>query len=93
MLGAAPFQMRDPVCAGAVVAQANDIGEAMAAIAIDHPTMLKYLQSGGSMAKYLKLAFALKPIADTVRDHHFGADNASTDSAGYPPGAMVPGAA
>lgn len=93
MLGAAPFQLRDPICAGAVMQQSQDIGNALAAIVIDSPAAMRFLRAGGSAAKYLKLAMALAPVVTTVREHHFGGNsdaesNNGNEFAGYPQGAM-----
>ena len=88
-LGSAPLMMRDPVCAGAVALNAETIASAMAGILIDHERAIKFLQSGGSMMKYIKLLMALSPVLQTVREHHFagsGYDDSTSPMANGAPG-------
>jgi hypothetical protein len=83
-LASAPLILRDPVCAGAVQENAGEIAAATAAILIDHKRAVAFLQSGGSMMKYIKLVMALSPVVLTVRAHHFAGEmeNANGYSAG-----------
>ncbi len=89
-LASAPILMRDPYCGNALLTQSDDIGAAVAAIVIDHERAIRFLQSGGSMFKYVKLAMALQPVALTVRMHHFGGAEGVPQN-GYPTGPMADG--
>lgn len=72
VLGGGLWSTRDNVCGPAFMSNAPNIADAAANIIIDHDKLLKFLTSGGDMMKYIKLAMALKPVIDTVRDHHLG---------------------
>jgi hypothetical protein len=82
--------MRDEVCGPALLNQAESIADAIADIVIDHEKAIKFLQSGGSMMKYVKLLMALQPVALTVRAHHFGSGEGYPN--GYSEGSMANGA-
>lgn len=66
----APIGLKDPVCGMAWVENSKAISEAVAAIAIDNPTIVKWLSSGGDIMKWFKLATALSIPVQVTFDHH-----------------------
>lgn len=81
-LMAMPVSMRDPVCATAWIESSKPIAEALAAIAIDNPTIVKWMSQGGDVMKWFKLATALYAPARVTWEHHFAKPQMEPEYAG-----------
>lgn len=62
--------MRDPVCGGALVRQADPIADALVPIIARNPAMLRWFLEGGGWMDYMALLMALQPVGAAVWGHH-----------------------
>lgn len=69
-LAAIPVVMKDPLCGGAIHAQAEPCAEAIAGILGRYPDLAEKFLATGLIGDWIKLAMAVKPIVETVWAHH-----------------------
>ena len=60
----------DPICAGAVAENADQICEKMIPIICKSPRVVQFMLSNGGLLDWLGLAIALKPVVQTALQHH-----------------------
>ena len=65
-----PWQMRDPVCGGAMMKQSPAIAKALAAQAMQSPKLLKWLEAQTAPTGWVGIAIAVEPVVQAVVQHH-----------------------
>lgn len=61
---------KDPYCGTVIVEQVPEISDALVDIICESPDLVAFFTSGSSYMKYLALATALQPVAETAWGHH-----------------------
>jgi hypothetical protein len=67
---ATAWAMRDPICGGKMLEQAEASAKALAPIICRNPQMLAWFTNGGGLMDFLAVGSALSPVATTFWGHH-----------------------
>lgn len=67
---AAVLSFKDPVCAGAVLSQSDEVIKKLVPIVCRNPRLLEWFTTGAGYMDWFGLATALFPIVKTVWQHH-----------------------
>jgi hypothetical protein len=77
------IQLRDPVCGGAIVTNAEKVAEKAVPIICRNPLWLEWFTGSAGFLDVLGLAMALRPVLTTVWGHHIS-HTISTEEDGEP---------
>lgn len=83
---AAPVELRDPVCGGAIGDQAEALGKAFAKILARYPEAAHKMLAGGVLGDWIAVMLAAKPIGEAIWNHHIvktGDDGGQDDYADF----------
>lgn len=75
LIAVMPLAIRDPVCGDVAQAQVEPICDAIADILGHYPDLAAKFIATGVVAGWVKLAMALKPLAECAYHHHVAKDH------------------